>query len=117
VHTATPEPSLVHSKYSILITMNPHNSTFRILLVTVLATVALTSQTRHYGSSNLGQANLGAGLGFGGNFGAGLGLGGVGGQGGGYGSPGSCRYWCRTPQGQAYCCEGGNEVASLPTVK
>jgi len=41
--------------------------------------------------------------------------------GGGYGSSGSssgsCRYWCRTPQGQAYCCEGGNEVASLPTVK
>merc|ERR1712179_864313 len=40
------------------------------------------------------------------------------GVGGGLGSSsGSCRYWCRTPQGQAYCCEGGNEVASLPTVK
>merc|ERR1712179_101162 len=40
------------------------------------------------------------------------------GVGGGLGSSsGSCRYWCRTPQGQAYCCEGGNEVASLPTLK
>ncbi|CAL4059413.1 unnamed protein product, partial [Meganyctiphanes norvegica] len=129
VHTASPQPSqpsLAHHKPSNSFTMNPHNSTFKALLVTVLAIVALASQTRHYGSSNLGLGNLGVGLGFGSNVGAGLGLGGVGGiggvgsvggLGGGYGSSGSCRYWCRTPQGQAYCCEGGNEVASLPTVK
>merc|ERR1712198_720707 len=107
--------------------MNPHSSTLRTLLMAALATVALASNTRHYGGNNLG----GAGLGLGGSVGAGLGLGGVGvggiggagvggvgGLGGVYGgSSGSCRYWCRTPQGQAYCCEGGNEVASLPTVK
>ena len=112
--------------------MNPHISTFlRSLLVTTLAaTVALASQSRHYGNlgGNFGSAGLGVGgLGLGGGVGIGNGLGGisgVGGLGGGYGvggglgsSSGSCRYWCRTPQGQAYCCEGGNEVASLPTVK
>merc|ERR1712014_478339 len=91
----------------------------------MVATVALASETRHYGN-NLGGAGLSQG--FGGSIGAGLGgagavlglSGSVGaGLGGGYGgsSSGSCRYWCRTPQGQAYCCEGGNEVASLPTVK
>ncbi|KAK7069150.1 hypothetical protein SK128_007990 [Halocaridina rubra] len=39
--------------------------------------------------------------------------------GGGYGgSSASCRYWCRTPEGQAYCCEGNNEpVAAYPSVK
>ncbi|CAL4140811.1 unnamed protein product [Meganyctiphanes norvegica] len=101
--------------------MNPINSTCKALLLVILATVALASQTRHYGSSNLGLGNLGAGLGFGGNVGVGsiggVGVGSVGGLGSGHGSSGSCRYWCRTPQGQAYCCEGGNEVASLPTVK
>merc|ERR1711970_47057 len=64
------------------------------------------------------------GLGAVGGLGGTGGISGVGGLGGGYGvggglgsSSGSCRYWGRTPQGQAYCCEGGNEVASLPTVK
>merc|ERR1712183_1027397 len=33
------------------------------------------------------------------------------------GSSGSCRYWCRTPQGQAYCCEGGNQPAAPVGVK
>ena len=99
--------------------MNPHSSSLRTLLVTLaLATVVLASQTRHYGSSqggNFGGAGFG-GLGLGGGVGAGLGQGG--GYGGGSsGSSGSCRYWCRTPQGQAYCCEGGNEVASRPIVK
>ncbi|CAL4114881.1 unnamed protein product [Meganyctiphanes norvegica] len=115
--------------------MNPRSlSSFRILLVATIVTAAIAGDTRYYGS-NLG----GAGLGLGGSVGAGHGLGGVGvggiggiggigglgvvgiggvGVGGSYGSSsGSCRYWCRTPQGQAYCCEDGNEVASLPTVK
>ncbi|KAG7158891.1 antileukoproteinase-like [Homarus americanus] len=26
----------------------------------------------------------------------------------------SCRYWCRTPQNQAYCCESSQEPASVP---
>merc|ERR1719175_133986 len=109
--------------------MNPHSSTFRTLLVTAMvATVTLALETRHYGNNLSG---AGFGQGFGGSIGAGFGLGGAGaglglggsvaaGLGGGYGggsSSGSCRYWCRTPQGQAYCCEGGNEIASLPTVK
>merc|ERR1739842_237405 len=45
------------------------------------------------------------------------GMGGVGGGLGGASSSGSCRYWCRTPQGQSYCCESGQDVPSLPTVK
>ncbi|CAL4114887.1 unnamed protein product, partial [Meganyctiphanes norvegica] len=99
--------------------MNPRSlSPFRTLLVATIVTAVLAGNTRHY-SSNLG----GAGLGLGGSVGAGhglggVGIGGIGGVGGGHGgSSGSCRYWCRTPQGQAYCCEDGNEVASLPTVK
>merc|ERR1712002_87157 len=31
--------------------------------------------------------------------------------------PASCRYWCRTPQGQAYCCEDGARPPSVVTVK
>merc|ERR1712142_913979 len=26
--------------------------------------------------------------------------------------PSSCRYWCRTPEGQAYCCENVNQPQS-----
>merc|ERR1712002_56817 len=58
----------------------------------------------------------------GGNYNGGLGNGIAGGLGGGFGvglggglggaSSSSCRYWCRTPQGQAYCCEGANEPQS-----
>jgi len=29
----------------------------------------------------------------------------------------SCRRWCRTPQGQAYCCEGANEPISAAVTK
>jgi len=24
-------------------------------------------------------------------------------------APSNCRYWCKTPEGQAYCCEGNNQ--------
>ena len=27
--------------------------------------------------------------------------------------PSTCRYWCRTPQGQAYCCENINQQQSF----
>ncbi|XP_071552780.1 uncharacterized protein [Panulirus ornatus] len=68
--------------------------------------------------------SIGAGLGI--NLGLGLGHGN--GHGGGLGhdhdydygsgsSSGSCRYWCRTPTRQYYCCEGGDEPSSHPTVK
>nr|AGU01545.1 antimicrobial peptide type 2 precursor IIc [Pandalus japonicus] len=29
----------------------------------------------------------------------------------------TCRYWCRTPEGQAYCCEGSQEPAGPVGVK
>merc|ERR1711872_383228 len=71
------------------------------------------------GSLNGIGAGIGAGLGVGGpGFGGGLGVGGIGGGLGGLpSSSGSCRYWCRTPQGQSYCCESGQDLPSLPSVK
>merc|ERR1711962_1820377 len=50
------------------------------------------------GIGNIGGGlnGVGGGLGVGGGYGIGGGLGGVGGVGS---SSGSCRYWCRTPQG------------------
>ena len=70
--------------------------------------------------NNLGGGNLGVNPGsyvdrptFGGNFNAGFNGGLNSGFGGGVAKPSSgCRYWCRTPQGQAYCCEGENEPQS-----
>merc|ERR1711970_488101 len=59
------------------------------------------------------------GVGIGGGINTGFpGVGGVGGGviGGGGGSA-SCRRWCRTPQGQAYCCEGANEPISAAVTK
>merc|ERR1711931_470342 len=68
------------------------------------------------GLGNLASAfgSLTGGLNGGGGYGIGGGLGGVGGVGS---SSGSCRYWCRTPQGQSYCCESGQDLPSLPSVK
>ena len=63
-----------------------------------------------------GGLSVGGGLGVGGGIGVGGGYG-VGGGLGGVASSGSCRYWCRTPQGQSYCCESGQDLPSLPTVK
>ncbi|XP_042219299.1 uncharacterized protein LOC121864278 [Homarus americanus] len=46
----------------------------------------------------------------------------IGGFGGGLGGgspvnpPSGCRYWCRTPKGQAYCCENVNEPQSFAGV-
>ncbi|XP_068244841.1 uncharacterized protein [Palaemon carinicauda] len=65
--------------------------------------------------------NTGLG-GFGGGFGVNQGFGGVnpGFVNPGFGSvapPSTCRYWCRTPQGQAYCCENINQPQSFVGVK
>ncbi|XP_076050758.1 uncharacterized protein LOC143031148 [Oratosquilla oratoria] len=32
-------------------------------------------------------------------------------------SSASCRYWCKTPEGQAYCCEGENQPPGPLAVK
>merc|ERR1711887_25015 len=44
---------------------------------------------------------------------------GLGGTPPGFGGPvtGGCRYWCRTPQGQTYCCENANQAATVPFLK
>merc|ERR1712142_1190713 len=86
-----------------------------------------------FGQGGFGQGGFGQG-GFQGGFQGGVGgfpgvgggsQGGVGGfpggigggvVGGGGGSA-SCRRWCRTPQGQAYCCEGANEPISAAVTK
>ncbi|CAL4198188.1 unnamed protein product [Meganyctiphanes norvegica] len=75
-----------------------------LLSILLLAACALAQNTRHYGGNQGGSfgSNLGGGFGGGSSHGS---------------SSGSCRYWCRTPQGQAYCCEGGNQPVSRPTVK
>ncbi|XP_066969321.1 uncharacterized PE-PGRS family protein PE_PGRS54-like [Macrobrachium rosenbergii] len=68
-----------------------------------------------------GLGGIGAGLGALGGLGGFGGLGGLGGIGGigGIGAvrpPSDCRYWCRTPQGQAYCCESALEPQSFAGV-
>ncbi|XP_068230687.1 uncharacterized protein [Palaemon carinicauda] len=56
--------------------------------------------------------------GFGGGFNPGFGGGFNTGFGGGFGGLSqTCRRWCRSPQGQAYCCESNNEPETLPFVK
>ncbi|CAL4070575.1 unnamed protein product, partial [Meganyctiphanes norvegica] len=63
------------------------------------------------------QPGFGGGLnpGFGGGLNPGFG----GGLNPGFGGPatGGCRYWCRTPQGQSYCCENSNQSTLLPFTK
>merc|ERR1712179_491357 len=63
---------------------------------------------------------VGVGGGFPGHGGGVIGGGVIGGGGGvigGGGGSASCRRWCRTPQGQAYCCEGANEPISAAVTK
>ncbi|XP_068231861.1 pupal cuticle protein Edg-91-like [Palaemon carinicauda] len=56
--------------------------------------------------------------GFGGGINPGFGGGINPGFGGGFGGVSqTCRRWCRTPEGQAYCCESNNEPETLPFVK
>ncbi|XP_064099735.1 small cysteine and glycine repeat-containing protein 2-like [Macrobrachium nipponense] len=63
-----------------------------------------------------GGFNPGFGGGVNPGFGGGFGHGGFGG--GGFGGVSqTCRRWCRTPEGQAYCCESNNEPDTLPFVK
>ncbi|CAL4102886.1 unnamed protein product, partial [Meganyctiphanes norvegica] len=72
-----------------------------LLSILLLAACALAQNTRGNLAGGFGRNRRGGNLG-----------------GGGFaGFSGSCRYWCRTPQGQAYCCEGGNQPVSRPNVK
>merc|ERR1712121_202795 len=65
------------------------------------------------------QGGLGGfpGVGIGGGINTGFPGVGVGGGVVGGGGSASCRRWCRTPQGQAYCCEGANEPISAAVTK
>ncbi|XP_068230678.1 ATP-dependent RNA helicase glh-2-like [Palaemon carinicauda] len=105
----------------------------QILLVTCLASVAFAQDKnnggnkRFFGGLNqafgggIDQGFGGVSQGFGGHGGGiGGGFGGINpGLGGGFGGSVSqtCRRWCRTPEGQAYCCESNNEPETLPFVK
>ncbi|XP_042888360.1 uncharacterized protein LOC122263801 [Penaeus japonicus] len=95
-------------------------------VVSLFAAASLAADTRHHGSGGGGIGVVGVGTGAGGLIaGVGVGHGGgvvggvgvVGGHGGGGGGSKSCRYWCKTPQNQAYCCEDGNDPVSQPFVK
>ncbi|XP_068244081.1 RNA-binding protein 12-like [Palaemon carinicauda] len=58
------------------------------------------------------------GQGFPGQGFPGQGLPGQGFPGQGYpGASGTCKYWCRTPEGQAYCCDQGNNGGNFPIVR
>ncbi|XP_064090583.1 acanthoscurrin-1-like [Macrobrachium nipponense] len=58
----------------------------------------------------------GGGVGPGGILpGGGVGPGGI--HPGGVNPPATCRYWCRTPEGQAYCCESNQELEGPVGVK
>ncbi|XP_063602414.1 probable glycoprotein hormone G-protein coupled receptor [Penaeus indicus] len=60
------------------------------------------------GGGGFGGGGFPGGGGFGGGgFPGGGGFGGGGFPGGGLQA--QCRYWCRTPEGQAYCCEGAQQ--------
>merc|ERR1712142_142387 len=72
-------------------------------------------QGGHHHGGGFNQGGFGGGFNQGG-FGGGFNQGGF--QGGNVGGgSASCRRWCRTPQGQAYCCEGANEPISAAVTK
>ncbi|XP_064100691.1 uncharacterized protein LOC135211304 [Macrobrachium nipponense] len=88
----------------------------RILLVCCLAAVAI-AKDNHGGNKRFFEGlNPGFGdvdPGFGGGFGGGVNPG----IGGGFGVSNTCRRCCRTPEGQAYCCETNNDPDTIPFVK
>ncbi|XP_063597669.1 uncharacterized protein LOC134774237 [Penaeus indicus] len=84
------------------------------------ATAALAADTRHgIGVVGVGAGGgaliAGVGVGHGGGVVGGVGV--VGGHGGLAEGSKSCRYWCKTPQNQAYCCEDESDHVSQPFVK
>nr|XP_027235862.1 uncharacterized protein LOC113827160 [Penaeus vannamei] len=91
------------------------------LAATLFATAAaLAADTRHgigVVGVGTGAGGLIAGIGVGHGGGVVGGVGVVGGHGDVAGGSKSCRYWCKTPQNQAYCCEDGHDPVSQPFVK
>ncbi|XP_064099732.1 small cysteine and glycine repeat-containing protein 2-like [Macrobrachium nipponense] len=92
------------------------------LLIACCLTVVAFAQDKNAGNKRFfGGLNQGFGAGFGGvdpGFGGGFGGGINPGFGGGFGGvSNTCRRWCRTPEGQAYCCETNNEPDTIPFVK
>ncbi|XP_069993245.1 uncharacterized protein [Penaeus vannamei] len=91
-------------------------------LVSLSAGQTRITNNRGFGYSGGSSGSFGGGLvsgGFGGGgFGnAGFGSGGFGGLSGGYGGgSSSCRYWCRTPLNQYYCCGNTGQSSNLVAV-
>ncbi|CAL4149818.1 unnamed protein product, partial [Meganyctiphanes norvegica] len=77
---------------------------------TINRPVSTFGNSHNHGSSFGGSLSIG--------FGPGLSIGfgqshvGSSSFGNSFGSSGDCRYWCRTPQGQAYCCENSHQASS-----
>ncbi|KAK7087036.1 hypothetical protein SK128_016989 [Halocaridina rubra] len=96
-----------------------------LIITTCFAAVAFAQDSSSSDSSNSdkpGTRFLGSGLvgGLLGGLNNGLGGGvapGFGGGAPGFGASQTCRYWCRTPQGQAYCCEDNNQPQGPVGVK
>ncbi|XP_064100692.1 hyastatin-like [Macrobrachium nipponense] len=92
-----------------------------LLIICCLTAVAFAQDKNAGNKRFFGGLNQGFGGGFGGvdpGFGGGFGGGINPGFGGGFGGvSNTCRRWCRTPEGQAYCCETNNEPDTLPFVK
>merc|ERR1711972_431362 len=84
----------------------------KLVFLCVVGVVAASPDRRFFGGG-VGHHGTGGFGGIGGIGGIGGGIGGIGGAIGG--SSSTCRYWCKNPQGQAYCCEN-NAQAPSPVV-
>ncbi|XP_064099724.1 uncharacterized protein LOC135210791 [Macrobrachium nipponense] len=91
----------------------------RVLFVCCLTASAFPQdQDNQVNGDNTRFFGGGIGPGFEGGFDPAFGGGVNPGLGGGFGGvSNTCRRWCRTPEGQAYCCETNDEPDTLPFVK
>merc|ERR1739844_673633 len=93
----------------------------RLLIATLFAFVALAASRDRYGTVNVRPGLLGGS--YPGHNGGGIrqpthggGINNYTPNNGGRGH-GNCRYWCKDPQGRAYCCETGNDAPAPVGVK
>ncbi|KAK7087037.1 hypothetical protein SK128_016990 [Halocaridina rubra] len=95
----------------------------QLIFIASLAVSAYTQETNKAETDSADTPNTRFGPGIGGGFGGvggfnpGIGGGFLPGIGAGIGVSQTCRYWCRTPEGQAYCCEGNEQPQSAVGVK